>query len=115
VAGALRACGLTVHTLASIYGEDRAQRVGDPEWLELAGSHGYLVLMKDKVYRLEENRSALLAYGVRGFCLTSRGLRGEEQVRIFVEQRHRILQRGRKPGPFVYGVYPTGLRPLWLP
>jgi hypothetical protein len=112
---ALRAHGLVVHTLASVYGEERSQRVDDDEWLELAGTGDYAVLMKDKVYRLEANRDALIAHGVRAFCLTRQNLRGDQQAAIFVAQRHRIIQRARKPGPYVYGVYSDGLRPLWLP
>lgn len=115
VADALRACGLTVHTLASVYGEARAQTVDDDEWLELAGTNDYVVLMKDNVARLEANRAALIAHGARTFCLTRRGLTGAEQAAIFVAQRHRIIQRARKRGPYVYGVYVGGLVPLWLP
>jgi hypothetical protein len=115
VADALRACGLIVHTLASIYGEERAQTVDDDEWLELAGKNDYVVLMKDNVARLEANRTALIAHGARTFCLTRRGLTGLEQAAIFVAQRHRIIQRARKPGPYVYGVYVGGLAAIWLP
>jgi hypothetical protein len=104
VADALRSCGLTIHTLASIWGDFRAQSLDDHEWLELAGVRGYVVLMKDNVARVEVNRDVLEAQGLRAFCLTQRGLRGEQQARIFVDQRHRIIQRARKPGPYVYGV-----------
>ena len=31
----------------------------------------------------------------------------------FVENRHRIIQRCRKPGPYVYGVYRDRLEKLW--
>ena len=44
VAEALRAAGLIVHTLASVYGEERGQAVHDEEWLALAGARGWAVL-----------------------------------------------------------------------
>jgi hypothetical protein len=71
--------------------------------------------MKDNVARLRVNREALERHGVRAFCLTSRGLRGVEQAEILVAQRHRIIQRARKPGPYVYGVTAAGLVPIWKP
>ncbi|MGH2865871.1 MAG: hypothetical protein ACRDJX_11575 [Solirubrobacteraceae bacterium] len=53
--------------------------------------------------------------GLRVFCLTSAGLRGEQQVERFVSNRHRIAQRARKPGPYICGVYERKLRRLWPP
>ena len=70
--------------------------------------------MKDDRIRLRPaERDALTKAGVQAFCLTNAQLRAAEQSERFVTNRHRIIQQARKPGPYIYGVYPTGLRRLW--
>ncbi len=58
-------------------------------------------------------REALMRAGVRAFCLTNAQLRAEEQTKRFVENINRILQRARKRGPYIYGVYEGRLERLW--
>lgn len=115
VANALRECGLTVHTMASVYGERVGQGLRDETWLADAGREGWVVLMKDDaIRRRPAEREALIAGGVRAFCLTNAQLRGEEMARRFVENRHRILRRaGRDAGPYIYGVYENRIARLW--
>ncbi len=114
IADGLRAEGLTVHTMASVYGEQEAQQLRDEVWLRDAGKHGWVVLTKDDaIRRRPAEREALVQAGVRVFCLTTAQLRGEEQLARFVENRHRIVQRARNPGPYIYGVYEGRLAKLW--
>jgi PIN like domain len=114
LAAALARCGLVGHTLASVYGEERAQSIADTEWLTLAGEHGWVVLMKDdRIRRRPAEIEALRLAGARAFCLTNANLRAAEQSERFVANRHRIVQRAAKPGPFIDGVYAHGLRRLW--
>lgn len=47
VAMALRSAGLTVRTLADVYGEEAAQETEDTEWIRLAAERGWIVLCKD--------------------------------------------------------------------
>jgi len=111
---ALRACGLVVHTMASVYCEQAAQRLADERWLRDAGAKGWGVLMKDDaIRRRPAARDVLVEAGVRAFCLTNAQLRAAEQTQRFVSNRHRIIQQARKPGPYIYGVYDTGIRRLW--
>jgi hypothetical protein len=114
VAEELRASGLVVHTLASIYSEERGQAVHDEAWLALAGERGWAVLMKDdSIRRRPAELAALRAAAVKAFCVTNANLTGEEQARRLVINRHRIVQRCRRRGPFIYGVYESELRLLW--
>jgi hypothetical protein len=114
LAEALRDLGLVVHTMASIYGEERAQRLPDQRWLRDAGANGWVVLMKDDaIRRRPAEREALTEAGVRAFCLTNAQLRAAEQTARFVDNRHRIIRQARKPGPYIYGVYQRGIRRLW--
>lgn len=114
LADALRAHGLVVHTMASVYGEQAAQRVADERWLRDVGAYGWIVLMKDDaIRRRPAEREALIESGVRAFCLTNAQLRATQQTERFVSNRHRIIQQARKPGPYIFGVYERGLRRLW--
>lgn len=111
---ALRATGLTVHSMADVYGEERAQRLRDEVWLRDAGRKDWIVLTKDDaIRRRPAERDALTDAAVKAFCLTTAQLRGAEQIERFVHNRHRILRQARKPGPYIYGVYEGGLKRLW--
>jgi len=59
----------------------------------------------DAIRRRPAERDALTEARVRAFCLTNAQLRAAEQTARFVENRHRIVQAARKPGPYIYGVY----------
>lgn len=113
---ALRGIGLAVHTLASVYGEERAQEVTDETWIELAGQRDWVVLTKDdRIRRRPAEREAFVRAGLRVFCLTQRHLKAEEQTHRFVSNINRILQRARRPGPYIYGVYERRLERIWPP
>jgi aryl-alcohol dehydrogenase-like predicted oxidoreductase len=112
----LRAAGLTVHSMADVYGEGRAQRLPDEVWLRDAGKRSWVVLTKDDaIRRRPAERDAMIDAAARVFCLTTAKLRGVEQTERFVHNRHRIIRQARKPGPYIYGVYEKGLKRLWPP
>jgi aryl-alcohol dehydrogenase-like predicted oxidoreductase len=111
---ALRDVGLTVHSMADIYGEKRAQRLADEVWLRDAGENDWIVLTKDDaIRRRPAERDALTEAEVRAFCLTSAQLRGTEQIERFINNRSRIVRQARNAGPYIYGVYESGLKRLW--
>ena len=111
---ALRDAGLTVHTMAEVYGELAGQRLKDEVWLEDVGRRGWVVLMKDDaIRRRPAEREALIANAVRAFCLTNAQLRGAEQAERLVGNRHRILAQARHPGPYIFGVHADRLARLW--
>lgn len=110
----LRDAGLTIYSMADIYGEERAQLLADEVWLRDAGKNDWIVLTKDDaIRRRPAERDALTEASVRVFCLTNRNMRGAEQTERFVSNRHRIVRQARRPGPYIYGVYAEGLRRLW--
>ena len=67
----------------------------------------------DQIRRKPREQQAVLESGARAFVATNASLRGDEVAALFVENRHRIMQRARKPGPFIYGVYPGRLEKLF--
>jgi hypothetical protein len=110
----LRAIGLTVHSMADVYGEKRAQLLPDEVWLRDAGKNDWIVLTKDDAIRRRPvERDALIEAAVRVFCLTNRNMRGAEQTERFISNRHRILRQAGKSGPYIYGVYEKNLKRLW--
>lgn len=114
IAEGLRAAGLTVHTMAGVYGEADAQGLADDVWLRDAGANDWIVLTKDDaIRRRPAERDALIAAEVRVFCLTTAQLRGAEQTQRFVDNRYRILRQARKPGPYIYGVYEGRIKRIW--
>ncbi|HEV7495832.1 hypothetical protein [Baekduia sp.] len=114
LANALTEQGLIVHTMASVYGENVAQRLADEQWLTDAGAKGWIVLMKDDaIRRRPAERDALADAAVRAFCLTNANLRANEQSERFVGNLDRILRRAQTPGPYIYGVYDGYIKRLW--
>ncbi len=111
----LRAAGLRLHTLAEVYGVPADEAVTDVEWLALVGSEGWPVLMKDERirYRTAE-REALIAHGVRAFCLTGGNLRAADMADHFLGALDEIVEAYKDPGPFLYAVSGRGLRQLDL-
>jgi uncharacterized protein with PIN domain len=68
VAMALRSAGLTVRTLADVYGEEAAQATEDTAWIKLAADRDWIVLCKDdRIRRRPAERDALTDGKVRVF------------------------------------------------
>lgn len=114
IAEGLRAYGVTVHTLASVYGEQGAQQLADETWLDDAGERGWAVLTKDDAIRRRPNeRDALMEHGLRVFCITNAQLTGSEQLARLVANLDRIVRQAETPGPYIYGVYEERIDRLW--
>ncbi len=113
VAG-LRDAGLVVHSMADVYGEAIGQGLHDEVWLHDVAERGWAILTKDDaIRRRPAEREALVGAGARVFILTKADLRAAEQTARFVSNRNRILRQARRPGPYIYGVYESGLKRLW--
>lgn len=111
---ALQQAGLTAHTLASVYGEDEAQKTKDEVWLQVAGEREWVVLTKDDAIRRRPvELAAVEEHSVKMFCLTNANLRGEQQRERFLTNIHRIIQRSRKKGPWICGVYEKRIVQIW--
>jgi hypothetical protein len=111
----LRAAGLRLQTLSEVYGIPADEDVADVDWLELAGTRGWVVLMKDERirYRPAEHR-AVVDHKVMAFCLTSGNLRAQQMAELFLSSIEAIATACCNPGPFLYAVSAAGLRPLDL-
>ena len=109
---ALRALGFAVHTMRSVYGPDAEETVPDVVWLEQAGRAGW-VAQDDAIRRRPVELQALATNGVRAFCLTNANLTGEQQRDRFLANINRMIQRSRRPGPWICAVYERQLVQIW--
>jgi hypothetical protein len=113
VADALRAVGVSVQTMAERYPETE-EFIVDETWIRDVTADGLVTLMKDdQIRRKPLEQRAVLESGARAFVVTNANLKGYEVAALFVENRHRIMQRARRPGPYIYGVYAVRLEKLF--
>lgn len=90
------------------------QFVEDETWIREVTSDGLVILMKDdQIRRKPRERQAILDSGARAFVVTNANVTGEQVAALFVNNRFRIIQRARRPGPYIYGVYSAGLEKLF--
>ena len=111
----LRVAGLRLRTLAEVYGQPADEDITDVDWLERAGRTGWAVLMKDDRIRYRPaEHAALVAQGVRAFCLAGGNLRAAamaEQFLVVIEDMAHVCEQ---PGPFLYVVSASGMRRVSL-
>lgn len=78
---------------------------------EVAGE-GWVALTKD-VNIVRDHQAALRASDLRAFALSNANIAGDEMARRYAVNLHRILQRCRKPGPYVDVVHPDRVERRW--
>lgn len=107
-----RAAGFEVVLMAELYPGDEDQSVGDDRWIRDVSDLGMVALTKDaSIWR--GHREALEAAALRVFALPNANLTGPEMAARFEFNLHRIVQRARKPGPFVDMVEPKKVSRRW--
>ena len=113
VAEALRHAGFTVVLMAEVFDDD-GQHVDDDEWIDYVSAQGWVALTKDAAI-VRAHIAAVRRSGIRMFALPNANLTGPEMGERFVNNVHRIVQRSRKPGPFVDIVHPKRIERRWPP
>ena len=114
VAEAIRAEGYVVHTMAEVYPDGRDEHVRDVEWIRDADHAGWIALTKDeRITRYPEEQEALAGSTLRVFAIGNQHLTGPEMAAYYVTNIHRIVQRARKPRPFVDVVYLDSVDRRW--
>ena len=111
----LRAEQLRLVTLAEHYGIPADESVADVDWLKLAGTRNWTILMKDEAIRRNQlERRAVKAFQVRCFCLTRQDLSAQEMARRFVDNLPAMVRACSQPGPFIYAVHANRIERLPL-
>jgi PIN like domain len=114
VPDAIRALGFTVHAMADVYPEGDDQRVSDTQWIAEADERGWVVLTKDeRITRRADEQEALTNSRLRVFAIGNQHLTGPTMATYYKANIHRMVQRARKPGPFVDIVYPGRVERRW--
>jgi hypothetical protein len=112
VAEAIRSAGYVVRTMAEVYGEDT--RVDDVVWIADADAAGWVALTKDeRITRRPEEQAALVTSALRVFAIGNQHLTGPVMVEYYRVNLNRIVQRARRPGPFVDLVRPDSVERRW--
>jgi hypothetical protein len=108
VPAGLRGAGLRLRTLAEHYGIPEDENVEDTTWLTDVGQLGWVVFMKDgEIRRRQAEQRALIAGGVRAFCLTRQDLGASEMVARLLDNLPAIVAACAEAGPFIYAVQAT--------
>ena len=111
----LRHAGLRLTTLSEHYGIPADENVKDEEWLELAGSNGWVVFMKDARIRYNRaEREAVVRHQVRCFCLSSQTLNGGAMANRFLDHLDAITAACTNDGPLIYAVHQTRIERLTM-
>jgi PIN like domain len=113
IADALRAEGLVVHTLWSVYGAAE-QKLDDDVWIADAGMHGWPVLSADKRLRYDVGTRLLTVHRAAVFQLARGNLPGRLQVRWFLNNIEEIqVVCKEEPRPFLYSVHEQHIEYVW--
>lgn len=107
-----RSAGFEVVLMADLYPGGTDQDVPDDQWIADVSTRGWVALTKD-ANLVRHHRPALEASTVRVFALDNANVSGEEMARRFEANLHRIVQRARKPGPFVDIVHKDRVERRW--
>jgi hypothetical protein len=114
IAEGMQADGFEVETLASLYGEQRAQSVKDEEWLQAAGTDGFVVITADSAIRRRPSEiAAVERYGVKMFCIANGHLTGPDQLALVRQHMPRILREARTPGPWIWSLSASAVKRVW--
>lgn len=111
----LREAGWSLTTLAEHYGIPSDEAVADVEWLTLAGSRGWAVLMKDdRIRRRPAEVAALRDAHVNAFCIANANLNSDEQVQLLLRHQRAIFRFAGEEGPALFSLSKSGMRQIIL-
>jgi hypothetical protein len=100
--------------MAEVYGSGKEENVDDEVWLEEGSLAGWVLLTTDERIRyVPPQREAIERGKGKVFRLARSDLAGVEQVRWYVNNRFRIIQRSHKPGPFIDVVHENHVERQW--
>jgi hypothetical protein len=104
--------GLEVVLMTELYPNGADQLVGDDLWIADVSARGWVALTKDANI-IRAHHEALTASTLRVFALDNANIAGEEMERRCKVNLNRILQRARKPGPYVDIVHKDRVERRW--
>jgi hypothetical protein len=106
------AAGFEVVLMSELYPHGADQLIGDDAWIADVSARGWVALTKDARI-IRAHQEALRASTLRVFALDNANVPGDEMARRFQANLNRILQRARKPGPYVDIVHKDRVEQRW--
>ncbi|WP_375386989.1 hypothetical protein [uncultured Amnibacterium sp.] len=112
----LRGLGWRLTTMNERYGSATGQRLADADWIRDAAERGEAILCKDKaIAKNPLEAEAVWFSSAKVFAIASARITGEQMIQRVGAHQLTIIRWARKtPGPFVAGIYESGLRRLDL-
>ena len=98
--------------MVDVYPDGADQRITDPEWISRADREGWVALTKDRSI-VRDHRDVLAATTLRIFAFNNANLTGNELVARLDANFDRILQRVKRPGPYLWVITSNGLQLRW--
>ncbi len=98
--------------MAEVYPNGADERIPDDVWITRADTEGWVALTKDYEI-IRDHTETLRRTSLRVFSLNNANLTGPEMAGRFDAHLNRIVQRARKPGPYIYAVASQGLERRW--
>lgn len=107
----LRDLGYTVHPMFEVYPKTE-QSEQDPDWIREQTEAGRVLICRDQL-RHPGEKEAVLEHGARMFRVARSAKNGVEQGDYLSNNINRIVQRARKPGPYIYRVDRNGIEKVF--
>ncbi len=100
--------------MGDVYPDGEDQLVSDEQWIADADAARRIALTKDeRITRNPNEKAALARSHLRVFAISNQHLTGPQMAERYTTNIHRILQRARKPGPFVDIVHVDRVQRRW--
>ncbi len=110
----LRSAGYVVHTMWSFYGPGAEQPIEDVRWITEGARKDWILITRDeKIRYVRVEREAIEQSGARVFRVLSSARDARTQLAWLLNNMNRIIQRSRKPGPFVDVVHKNRVQRQW--
>lgn len=110
LAARLRDAGWDVRTLADEYGDERAQRMRDEEWIGAGATAGYFLVAKDhRIATRPLEAYAIYAHDAKVLVFARGDLTSAQMGDHCLEYSDKIHRLAAARGPFVYSLAVHGL------
>lgn len=103
----LRDLGFVARALFEEY-PDKEESERDPDWIREQTMLGRVLVCRDKL-RHPGEKDAVIEHSARMFRVANSAKNGDKQAEYLANNIHRIVQRSRKPGPYIYRVDRVGI------
>lgn len=110
LADRLRGAGWNVRTLAEEFGDSRAQRMNDEEWIGEGAIAGYFLLAKDhRIAARPLEAHAIYTHDARVVVFARGDLTASQMGDLCLQYGEKIHALSAAPGPFVFSLAAHGL------